>query len=131
MSLIVTNAGERLLFEYALGKTAQSTMTLRLFTNNITLTESTLAGALTELSGNGYSAQALTPASWTITEGDPTIAQHAQLTFTATGAWGNVYGYYITNASGALIWAESFQGGAIPISSNGETLKVTPRIEVS
>jgi hypothetical protein len=132
MSLVVTNAGERLMAEYALGKTAPSTLTLRLFTNNASLSEATVAGDLTELSGNGYAAQALTGASWTVTEGDPTVAQHPQMTFTASGGgWGNVYGYYITNASGALIWAELFSGGPIPISNAGETIKITPRLEVS
>ena len=47
-------------------------------------------------------------------------------TFTgATNAPGTIYGYYLTNAAGKLIYAERLAAVFSP-ANNGDTVKVTP-----
>lgn len=127
--LLVPNAGEDLALQNFLNKTAPQNQTLRLYTNNVTPAETDTAGTFTEASGFGYSAIGLTGASWTITPGAPTEAAAAEQTFTFTGALGNVYGYFFTQTvSGILMWAERFTGAPFNITTNGDQIKVTPKI---
>jgi hypothetical protein len=46
--------------------------------------------------------------------------------WTFTGALGNVYGYYITDAAETtLLWAERFTGAPFNVQNNGDTITVT------
>lgn len=125
MTLRIPNSGEGIALQAMLGKTAMTTLTLRLYSNNVTISDTTVAGSFTEVTGSGYAAQALTAANWTVTEGTPTSAQYPQATFTFTGAAGNVYGYYITNAAGTLLLAEAFTAGPFNIAATGDNIKIT------
>ncbi len=61
-----------------------------------------------------------------------TCIAFAAQTFTFTGALGNVYGYYLTRASGGeLIYAEIFSNGPYDIQNNGDTITVTPQISAA
>lgn len=93
--------------------------------------EADVAATYTEASGSGYAAITLTPASWTITEGAPTTAEHTEVTFSFTGSLGNVYGYFIVgDTSGRLKWAERFTGRPYNIQNNGDQIKITPKISL-
>lgn len=132
MTLLVPNNGEARMLKALVNHTAPENLVLKLYTNNITPAETDTAGTYTEASGFGYAAITLTGASWTITEGAPSDASFAQQTFTFTGNLGNVYGYFVVQAtSGILLWAERFSDGPYPISNNGDQIKVTPKIELS
>ncbi len=129
MALLVPNQGEQIALEALLNKTAPQNLTLRLFTNNYTPVETTTEADVTEASGSGYAAVALTAASWTVTPGAPSDAAYPEITFTFTGALGNVYGYYITqNTSNKLVYAERFSNGPYNIQNNGDQIKITPHI---
>lgn len=129
MALVIPNGAEKVALENFLNKTAPENLVLRLFTNNVTPGESDVVGTYTEASGSGYSSASLTAASWTVTEGAPTEGVYPEVTFTFTGALGNVYGYYVTGAtSGAIKWAERFTGAPFNIQNNGDQIKVTPKI---
>lgn len=129
MPLLVPNPSETTMLEAILNKVAPQNLVLRLFTNNVTPGESDLAATYTEAAGNGYAAQTLTAASWTVVEGAPTEATHPEVTFSFTGALGNVYGYYVTQAgSGKLMWAERFTGAPFNIANNGDQIRVTPKL---
>lgn len=129
MPLLVPNASEATMLEAILNKTAPQNLVLRLFTNNVTPGEADVAAAYTEATGNGYAAQNLTAGSWTTVAGAPTEATHPEMTFTFTGALGNVYGYYVTQAtSGLLMWAERFTGAPFNIANNGDQIRVTPKL---
>jgi hypothetical protein len=86
-------------------------LTLRLFTNNYTPLDTSTASNFTEAVGGGYTAKALTNASWTESNvAGIEQAAYALQTWTFTGALsGNatVYGYYVTDADGVLIYAEA------------------------
>ncbi len=127
MALLFPDTGENLALEMIVNKTAPQNLVLRLFTSNTTPGESDTAGTYTEATGNGYSAITLTGASWGSASGG-SIA-YAQQTFTFTGALGNVYGYYVTQASsGTLVYAERFTDGPYNIANNGDQIKITPTI---
>ena len=95
MALLAPNAAEDVMLQNILNKTAPQTLLLKLYTNNYTPVETSTEANFTVATGFGYADVSLTPASWTITPGNPTSAAFPQQTFTFTGALGNVYGYYI------------------------------------
>lgn len=109
-------------------------LTLRLYSNNVTPSPTSVAGDFTEVAGGGYSSKALTFANWEITGGTPTVALYNAVqswAFTgATNAPGTIYGYYIIkNSDGSLLCAERFSAGIVPFTPiNGSIIKVTPRI---
>lgn len=133
MTLVVPNQGEQILLDAATGKTAASALTLRLFSNNFTPVAASVEGDVNEVAGGGYAAVALTAGNWVTTPGSPTSSAYPQVTFTFTGATnapGTIYGYYITNASGALIYAERLSSVFTP-AANGDSVKVTPTITLA
>lgn len=128
MALVVPNAAEDLALQNWLNKTAPQTCVLKLYTNNITPSETDTEATYTEAAGFGYASVTLTPAGWTITPGAPSEAAFAEQTFTFTGALGNVYGYFVVETtSGKIKWAERFTDGPYPINNNGDQVKVTPK----
>jgi hypothetical protein len=130
MALVFPDVGENIVLEALVNKTAPQNLVLRLYTSNTTPGESDTAGTYTEATGNGYSSITLTGASWGAASGG-SIA-YAQQTFTFSGALGNVYGYYMTQASsGTLVYAERFTDGPYNIVNNGDQIKITPTITAS
>jgi hypothetical protein len=126
MALVVPSGAEERMLDTLVNFVSPETLVLRLYTNNYTPVEASLVGNFTEAAGFGYSSVSLTPASWTTTPGNPTTAAYPQVTFTFTGALGNVYGYYITQTtSGLLMWAELFTDGPYNIVNNGDQIKIT------
>ena len=122
MSLVLVNQGE----SGVLTAFFAQALHLRLYTNNYTPVQATTEAAVTEASGNGYAAAALTGGSWTLSGSSPTQAAYAQQVFTFTGALGNVYGYYVTRDSDSkLMFAELFSNGPYNIQNNGDQIKVT------
>ena len=129
MTLLVPNAAESVMLEAFLNKTAPQDLVLRLYSSDTTPSETDTEATYTETSGGGYSGSNLTAASWTVTPGNPTTAAYPEVTFTFTGAAGNVYGYYVTQTtSGKIMWAERFTNGPFDIQNNGDEIKITPQI---
>jgi hypothetical protein len=128
-TLTVPNGGEVLMLNAATGKTNATAWTLRLYcVISPALGNATVVGDLTEASGGGYSAIALTAANWVTTGGSPTSTAYPEQTFTFTGPLTTnltVLGYYITNAAGALVYAEALGASFVP-TNNGDTIKITP-----
>jgi len=126
MALVVPNEGEVQILNVALGKAAAENLTLKLFSNNYTPTETDTPASFTEVSGYGYTAQTVTSANWTITAGAPSTAVSVAKTFSFTGAAGNVYGYYLVGATSAKVyWAERFGTAPIAVQNNGDQIIVT------
>lgn len=111
-------------------------LTLKLYTNNYTPVDTSTAGSFTEASGAGYAAKTLTNGSWTVTPAnDPSDAVYAEQTWTFTGALAgsaSVYGYFVVDADGTLIFAELL-GTGFPFQPllNGDQIKVTPKFQAS
>jgi hypothetical protein len=98
-------SGEILLLQYIVGLVNADNPVLHLFRNDVTPSDSTVIGDLTEVAGaTGYAAITLVSSNWTTTQaGGVTTAVHSERTFTFTTD-ATAYGYYVTNESGNLLW---------------------------
>lgn len=125
MSLIITNTGKQKALEYITGKDSSTeTLVLKLYSNNVTPSESDTVSSYTELvSSNGYTSKSLSASSWIVTGG---TASYSRQTWSFTGAAGNVYGYYLVSAtSNELYFAERFPDAPYNVTSAGDSIKVT------
>ncbi len=131
MSLVVPDVGEVKLLDRALRLSAEEDLLLKLFVNNYTPVEGSVAGDFTEATGGGYASKTLTNGSWgaAATVAGVSSSAYAEQTFTFTGPLTtnpDIYGYYLVGAvSGTLYWAERASVTFTP----GDTYKVTPKIE--
>lgn len=106
-----------------------------LFSNDITPTPATIIDDITPCDFGGYSGlQYLN--EWDtgniITSGETVHILHPAKSWISDGTYANdVYGYYVTDSSGAnLIWAERNAGAPINIGSiAAESYNVIPRME--
>lgn len=124
--MLVTNAGEMALLSAGVGKTAASSWTLRLFSNNKTPAVGDVAANYTEVVGGGYAAIPLVAANWVTVTGATTTYPEQTFTFTGpTNAPGTIYGAYIDMGGGNIIGAERLAVVFTP-GASGDTVKVTP-----
>lgn len=130
MALLVPTHGEEDGLKYFLNHTSAEDLYMRLYTNDITPSESDTTASYTEATFTGYGQKSLTGTSWTVTPGDPSVATYAQQSFSATASTSdNVYGYYVVRqTSGRIAWAERFTNGPYVIQNSGDTINITPRI---
>lgn len=109
-------------------------LTLKLFATDVTPADTSTAGSFTEASGGGYSSKTLSNGSWTVASAnDPSDAVYAEQTFVFTGTLttnGTIYGYFVVDADGVLVWAEKFSSSFTP-ANNGDQLKLTPKFQLS
>lgn len=130
MALLVPNTGEVITLSCLVNKTAPENLVYKLFTNNITPSETDTAATYTEATGGGYASFTTTGASWTVTAGAPSVASYPQQTYTFTGALTTnptIYGYFVVNATtGTLVLAENFT--SFTPTNNGDNIKLTPQI---
>jgi hypothetical protein len=101
---------------------------VRLFSNNYTPDNAMVIGSFTECTFAGYAAVA--PAGWTV----PVVAAHLAtsqanpVTFTITAGTQNVYGYYVTNVAGTVVYfAERDPAAPVVLAAAGtNSYQVTP-----
>jgi hypothetical protein len=132
MALVVPNASEVIMLQYILNIDAPENISIRLYANNVIPNENSTVATFTEVAnGLGYTTGgiSLTPGSWSIIAGNPSEAEHTEVTWTFSGAAGNVFGYYVArDGGGELMWAERFSNGPFDITTNGDEIKITPRL---
>lgn len=133
MTILIPNASEVKLLEFALGFSTPGNQQLKLFVNNVTVGDTDTAATYTEMSTLGYAAKTLTKGSWSISSSSNVgTATYAQQTWTFTaGTAVVVYGYYIIDTTtGTLLWAENF---VTPKTAqyNGDQILITPTITLS
>jgi hypothetical protein len=132
MTVLVPDGGEVIALEYLVNKNGQTEdLVYRLYSNNITPSETDVVGAFTEAAGGGYAAKPLTGANWVIVSGNPAVASYARQDWVFSGPLTtnpNIYGYYVTRLStGDLVYAEKAAAVATPTNS-GDEYRVVPRI---
>jgi hypothetical protein len=142
MALVLSDLGADQILKSYFNKSQPvggNNLTLKLYTTNITPNpnggDTAAAYNAAEAAGPGYAAITLTAGSWTVTPAnDPSDAVYAQQTFTFTGPLTStakdIYGYYVVDADGILIWAEKASGPFTP-ANNGDTYKITPKFQMS
>lgn len=143
MAFVISNEGEKLLLEAAVGKVAAGALKLRLYTSNTTPGHADTVATYTEMGAvQGYSLITLATATWAAgvagTGTGTAVANHAsigyaQQTFTASGAGGaqTVFGYFITDSGGTvLLGAEKFATSK-SYAIAGDAIKITPTLILS
>jgi hypothetical protein len=103
-----------------------------LFTNNHAPVEADVIGNYVEPTAGWYARQALGnwPASSYVLPNATSV--NAPITWTDTGGIGSnatVYGYFIVDAGGVLMWAELDPAGPFTLSAAGYTYTVTPTFD--
>lgn len=137
MALVLSDIGADAILEAYFNKSYPAggdDLTLKLFATDITPADTDTASTYTEAAGGGYAAKTLTNGSWTVASAnDPSDAVYAEQVFTFTGALttnGTVYGYFIVDADGVLIFAEKLAASFTP-AANGDHLDFTPKFQLS
>lgn len=103
---------------------------MKLFQNNLVPTADTILSDLTEATFSGYSAGMFSGGALggSLDAFNRGYATWSPLTWTKSGATGNtIYGYYVTNSGGSLLWIERFDI-PIPMTTDGAYLVITPRL---
>lgn len=133
MTLVVPDEGERRLLEYIVNKASPTNVVIHLYVNSVDLsTETFTASSFTEATASGYSSVTLNGASWTVSTvaGVSTAVYDDTITFSFT-AGQSVYGYYMTNTSGAILWAEQFPGAPFNLPVTGGDISVRPQVQLN
>jgi len=130
MTLLVPNEGEVDGLDAFVGKTMTG-LILKLFKNNYTPIEGSIAADFTEADFTGYSSKTLTASSWVTTAGAPSNTAYPVQAFTSSAnqTSQSVYGYYLVRVtSGKIAYAERFTDGPYPIANSGDSISITPVI---
>jgi hypothetical protein len=135
MALVVPNAGEVQLLKKMLNQNQTAEMLLNLYQSNTTPNAFTTLGDLTPCNGVGYAAATVTNANWLIaTPVGTTYAEagYSEQTFTfgVNPSPQDVYGYYVTDTLGNLLWLERFTNAPFVVPAAGGTISVTLTINL-
>ena len=133
MTLVVPNiSGEILMLQYIVGLVNADNPVLHLFSNDVTPSDSTVIGDLTEVSGStGYQAITLVSSNWTTTQSmGITTAVYSSQTFNFTTGV-TTYGYYLSTETGQLLWLERFSGGPFVYPDSGGNCSVAAKLGLS
>jgi len=125
MAGFVTGVGERVLLSAALD--AVGPLSLRLAKTAFAPTASLTLAGITEADYVGYEPLPLTLG--TVQPGTPggrAEADFANVTFTCGGSAtpNSIYGYFVTDGSGNLLWCELFGGAPRPMDGAGRTVSL-------
>ena len=137
MPLLVPNVGEVRLLQYIVGNASPTSLILNLYTNNKSPAEADTVSSYTPATAAaGYSAATLSTASWSIsTDGSGTSSalynNGITFTFGTAASTQNVYGYYVTDNSSNLLWAEIFPGAPFALPASGGEIAIRPQVQLS
>ena len=112
------------------GILSDNTLKMHLYTSPSTgLTGAEVLASFTEAAFTGYSAVSLTGFGTVALSGTSyAYSTGINATFTATGAYQTIYGYFVTNAAGTVLYAAEDFSAAIVLSSSVNTIIVTPQM---
>jgi hypothetical protein len=132
MALVIPNASEVKLLNNLLNISAPTNTILHLYSNNLTPSSTTVIGDVTETASGGYAAITLTSSSWTVATsgGGITTASYAEQTFNITTS-ATIYGYYITNLAGDLLWLERFTAAPFQLPGSGGQVLITSQLSLN
>jgi hypothetical protein len=133
MPLIVPDVGERRMLEYIVNRAQPTELTLRLYVNDVDLlSEAVSAADFTEAAQTGYIAVQLPGANWAVsTTSGISVATYATGVSFNFAVAADVYGYYVTDASGEVMWAEEFPSAPFGLPAGGGQIVVRPQIQLN
>ena len=132
MALICPAEGEDVLLARILNVSPDDKIIL--FSNDLTPSDTTVFGDLSQPTGGGYAVITLS-GSWSISAGTGNYSHPTTVTVnfvndgvTSPAAW-NVYGYAVINDAGnKILWAERFSGAPFSVPSTGGTISIAVKI---
>ena len=134
MSLVVPNDSEVTMLRRMLNVNQTNTVLLRLYDNDLTPDPTTGLANITETTHTGYTAATLVNNAWVVATdaGGSATASYAEQTFTFSGAATgvDVFGYYVTDSAGVLLWVERFSSSPYAIPSAGGQIAITATISL-
>jgi hypothetical protein len=132
MALVIPNVSEVTLLNNMLNVATPTNTILHLYSNNLTPSSTTVVGDVTEVTSGGYAAITLSSLSWTVATsgGGITTASYAEQTFNITTS-ATVYGYYITNVAGDLLWLERFTAAPFQLPGSGGQVLITSQVSLN
>jgi hypothetical protein len=136
MALVCPNVAEIIVLKYIVGLLDSSQPVMHLYGVEHVPSDSTVLANLTEVSTTtGYAPITLFSNQWSVspnqggTVGNTTAVYSEQTFRFTTGV--SVYGYYITNHTGDLMWVERFSGAPFTIPDGGGTISIAPRLTLN
>lgn len=133
MPLVVPDVGERRMLECIVARAAPSELAIRLYVNDVDLSDEGFSATdFTEASAAGYVAVALPGVNWVVqtTSGISAATYATGVPFNfAVGA--DVYGYYIADAAGTVMWAEEFPAAPFRVPTGGGQIVVRPQVRLN
>jgi hypothetical protein len=139
MALVVPNNSDVLMLKYIVNQLAQDggsgpaggERILRLYTNNLVPSKTTIISNITETTISGYTAITLAGTSWTVSTSTAgtNSAVYSEQTFNFSTAV-TIYGYYVTTTemSPSLLWVERFSSAPFILPSGGGEIAIIPRL---
>jgi hypothetical protein len=120
------------MLQYIVGMVSAGNPVIHLFANDITPSDSTVLGDLTEVGAStGYTPITLVSSNWTTTQSvGVTTAIYSQETFVFTTD-ATSYGYYVTNTANQLLWLERYTNAPFEIPDGGGTISITAKLVLS
>lgn len=101
---------------------------VKLYTNNKNISTETSAKDLVEARGGGYKPIVMRKGDWkVIVENGAVQAKRREVTWKFTSRVGKVFGYYVTDYDGTLIWGTKFKT-PFEAEREGDTIKVNPTL---
>lgn len=132
MGLIVPEEGQIRLLNYIINKTNASDVILHLYTNSVNLGGKTFnTGSFAEATAAGYVAETLSGSNWSAVSnnGIGTALYSTGVTFNfAVGQ--DIQGYYVTDLSNNILWAEEFPGAPFQLPIGGGDVAVRPQLQL-
>jgi hypothetical protein len=133
MALVLADSGAvDILTKYF--NTTGNNLTVKLYVTPHTPTDTDTYLSYVEAAGGGYTAGTMTAGSHVVSiKNNIAQAQYPVLSFVFTGPLttnSTIYGYYVVNGSGTLIYAESLVQSFTPLNNN-DTLQLTLKFQMS
>jgi hypothetical protein len=116
-----------------LSDAAPEAQTLRLYESDTTPAEGDTAATFTQATISGYASKALARATWNAagTSAGTTTKTYPAQTFNFTGT-GIIVGYYVIKVTAlTLLWAERIYTTPGQTFNNGDSLALTPSIQMA
>jgi hypothetical protein len=130
MALVVPDSGEVRMLGYIVNRP----LVLHLYTNQVVLEQETFTSStfVNPPQISGYAAKTLAGSEWTVntTAGVSSAIYPTGQTYSFSTQQ-DIQGYYVTDGSNNILWAEEFPGAPFQLPSSGGEIAIRPQIQLN
>jgi hypothetical protein len=132
MSLVIPNGSLTFVLDQLIDGEFGTLQVMHLFQNNVTVSDTTVIGDLEEATFDGYNSQGISGWSDALAVLPRAMTGANALTWAKIiGANPNsIYGYYVTDLDGNLLWCENDPSAPVAMTTPGNTYTVVPRFTI-